>query len=85
MFQTFQVIVTLLPWLAALVALIAVGIYVLQKLRREVTGDDVLDRGDTLLDLERLKREGRLSDAEYRAIAERLKNSVQGRGKVVQK
>ncbi|MBC7352370.1 MAG: hypothetical protein H5U08_08430 [Thermogutta sp.] len=83
MLQTFQILVALLPWLAALVALIAVGIYVLQKLRREVTSD-AAEREESLLDLERLKEEGRLSDAEYRAIAEKMRDSLQGRGKAVQ-
>ncbi|MGB9688380.1 hypothetical protein [Thermogutta sp.] len=82
MLRTFQIIVALLPWLAALVAFIAVGIYVLQKFRREVTSD-AAEHEDSLLDLERLKREGRLSDAEYRAIAEKMKDSLEGRGKVV--
>ncbi|MFO0874776.1 MAG: hypothetical protein U0575_12500 [Phycisphaerales bacterium] len=53
------------PWLAMLVALVIVGWIALVWIRRRLRTDEPQDVAFTLDSLRKLRREGRLSDAEF--------------------
>lgn len=73
--RLFEPFLSLVPWIALLLVFVIWGVYWLQKLRRQAKGDRDSSEEDKLLDLEALRREGSLTDGEYRALRDRLKHT----------
>lgn len=71
-------------WLAVCAALVAVGIYVVLKVRQTLSESEAKTH-DLLSNFRELHSEGELSDEEYRTIkatlAARLQRELKGKGK----
>lgn len=70
--RLFEYFLSLVPWIVVLVVLVGCAAYWVQKLRRQAIGSQDNPDEEKLLDLETLRREGNLTDSEYRALRDRL-------------
>jgi uncharacterized membrane protein len=71
-------------WLAICAALVAVGIYVVMKVRQTLSENEAKTH-ELISDFRELHSQGELSDEEYRTIkatlAARLQQEIKGKGK----